>query len=49
MLPITIPKDRFLHDLDFYGIVSEEGTVRTRTKGWLDRMKSQHDAAVKFG
>jgi hypothetical protein len=33
-LPITVSRDMFFRDMDFYGIVLGEGTVKTCTEAW---------------
>ena len=37
-LPAMIPKDMFLRDLDFYGIIPDQGTVKTYSEGWANEV-----------
>ena len=38
-LPISVSKNMFLHNLDFYGIVPSEGTVKTSSEAWAVQVK----------
>jgi len=38
-LPISVSKNMFLRDLDFYGIVPSEGTVKTSSEAWAVQVK----------
>ena len=40
-LPVTVSKDMFLRDLDFYGIVPEDDTVKTYSEGWASRVSNR--------
>ena len=47
-LPNTVPKDMFLRELDFYGINTAEGTVKTYCEGWADRVTKRHKSIKKM-
>ena len=42
-LPISVSKDMFLRDLDFYGILPRKGTVKTSSEAWAAQVKDRHD------
>ena len=42
-LPITVSKEMFLRDLDFYGIVPNDGTVKACSEDWADQVDKRHD------
>ena len=42
-LPDNIVKDMFLRDLDFYGIVPEEGTVKSASEAWASQIDERHN------
>lgn len=42
-LPGNIAKDMFLRDLDFYGIVPEEGSVRSASEGWASNVDKRYN------
>lgn len=41
-LPLSVSKDMFLRDMDFFGIVPEEGTVKTYSEGWAREVSNRH-------
>ena len=41
-LPITVSKDMFLRDLDFYGILPVEGSVKTASEAWAIEVDNRH-------
>lgn len=42
-LPMTVSREMFLRDMDFYGIVHNEGTVKTSSEAWAAQVKNRHD------
>ena len=42
-LPDNIVKDMFLRDLDFYGVVPEEGSVKSASEGWASKIDDRRD------
>ena len=40
-LPLSVSKDMFLRDMDFFGIVPEEGTVKTYSEGWAEEVSNR--------
>jgi hypothetical protein len=45
-LPITVSKEMFLLDMDFYSIAHKEGTVKTSTDEWGVQVSNQLDNIV---
>ena len=41
-LPMTVSKEMFLRDMDFYGIVHVEGTVKTTSEAWAAQVDNRH-------
>ena len=41
MLPITISKEMFLRDLDYYGIVTQEGSVKSEHDDWPEKVAKE--------
>ena len=41
-LPMTVSKEMFLRDMDFYGIVHVEGTVKTSSEAWAAQIDNRH-------
>jgi hypothetical protein len=41
-LPMTVSKEMFLRDMDFYGIVHHEGTVKTSSEAWAAQIDNRH-------
>jgi len=48
-LPDNIVKDMFLRDLDFYGIVPEEGSVKSASEGWASKIDDRRDKIKDHG
>jgi hypothetical protein len=46
VLPMTVSKEMFLLDMDFYGIAHEEGTVKTSIDEWAVRVSDRLDNVV---
>ena len=42
-LPMTISKAMFLRDLDFFGIVPEEGSVKTASEAWASKVDERYN------
>ena len=42
VLPDKIVKDMFLRDLDYYGIIAKEGTVKTTSEAWAVHVNTRH-------
>jgi hypothetical protein len=42
VLPATVQKDMFVRDLDFYGIVPEEGSVKSDSEGWAKQVEARN-------
>ena len=47
-LPDKIVKDMFLRDLDFYGIVPEEGSVKSLSEVWASKIHDRYDKIIKL-
>jgi hypothetical protein len=43
-LPMTVSKDKFLRDMNFYGIVHTEGTVKTSSEAWVAQVDNRLNA-----
>jgi hypothetical protein len=41
-LPMTVSKETFLRDMNFYGIVHVEGTVKTTSEAWAAQIDNRH-------
>jgi hypothetical protein len=41
VLPMTVSKEMFLLDMDFYGILHDEGTVKTTAEEWAVQVAGQ--------
>lgn len=48
ILPANLPKEMFLRDLDFYGIVPGEGSVKTNSEGWATQVKGRRTNISKL-
>lgn len=48
-LPDNIVKDMFLRDLDFYGIVPEEDSVKSASEGWASKIDDRRDKIKDYG
>ena len=47
-LPITISKAMFLRDLDFFGIVPEEGSVKSASEAWASKVDERYGKISKL-
>lgn len=48
-LPDNIVKDMFLRDLDFYGIVPKEGSVKSASEGWASQIDDRRVRIKDYG
>jgi hypothetical protein len=45
-LPMTVSKEMFLLDMDFYGITHEEGSVKASTDEWPAQVSNRLDSII---